>query len=379
MAKIDFEAEGLLAGLDGRAREARRDLLETLADDGVELDELKEATAQQRLALVPVERIIDGGAPRYSAREIAEQTGLERDLLERLWRALGMAMGDPEEVAYNDADLEAAKRVKLFREAGLEEEAILDISRVIARGMYPVAATIRDAFVRTYLRAGDDEQTLAVRFAEASRALTPMLEPTLGHILNVQQRTFIRQGAVDASMMATGQLPDAAEVAIGFADLVGFTKLGEQVDPGALGDVAERLEELAREVVEAPVRLVKTIGDAVMLQAFDTYALIAALLALVQRAEEMGEEFPQLRAGVSSGDGLERGGDWFGRPVNLASRITAIARPGSVLADQAARDAAGDAYSWSFAGKRSIKGVDHEVALHRARLAADRPGAAEDP
>jgi len=119
--------------------------------------------------------------------------------------------------------------------------------------------------------------------------------------------------------------------------------------------------------VPPAVRLIKTIGDAAMLQATDTAALVAATLELVERADGMGEDFPQLRAGVARGEALERGGDWYGRPVNLASRITAIARPGSVLVDQHARDSAGDGYEWSFAGKRRIKGVTGEVALHRVR------------
>lgn len=366
--ETDFEAHGLLNGLDGKARVARLELLEALAADGVELDELKLASEEQRLALVPVERILDGGPARYTAEEIARRTGLEMELLQRLWRALGMALADPSEPAYNDSDLEAAERVKAFRDAGLDDDAILEISRVTARGMLPVAATIRNVFANTFLRAGDDERTLALRFAEASRALTPMLGPTLEHILNVQQRSFIRQAAVDASALASGQMPESSDVAIGFADLVGFTKLGEQVDPGALGDVAERLEELTRDLVEPPVRLIKTIGDAVMLQSWETGPLVGATLALVQRAEDMAEDFPQLRAGISSGEAMERGGDWFGRPVNLASRITAIARPGSVLVDQHVKEAAGEGYEWSFAGKRRIKGVDEEVALHRARL-----------
>lgn len=366
--EIDFEAHGLLEGLDGKARDARLELLEALAADGVELDELKRASEEQRLAFVPVERILDGGPARYTAEEIARRTGLEMELLQRLWRALGMALAAPSEPAYNDSDLEAAERVKAFRDAGLDDDAILEISRVTARGMMPVAATIRNVFASTFLRAGDDERTLALRLAEASRGLTPMLGPTLEHILNVQQRSFIRQAAVDASALASGQMPESSDVAIGFADLVGFTKLGEQVAPGALGDVAERLEELTRDLVEPPVRLIKTIGDAVMLQSWETGPLVAATLALVRRAEDMAEDFPQLRAGISSGEAMERGGDWFGRPVNLASRITAIARPGSVLVDQPAREAAGDGYEWSFAGKRRIKGVDEDVALHRARL-----------
>ena len=103
-------------------------------------------------------------------------------------------------------------------------------------------------------------------------------------------------------------------MSIAFADLVGFTRLGENLDPAELGAVAERLEALGIEVAEPPVRLIKTIGDAVMLQSADTDALFSATLALLDAAEEADDDFPALRAGVAHGEALERAGDWFGRP-----------------------------------------------------------------
>lgn len=364
----DFEAEGLLAGLDGAEREARLRLLERLEHDGVELEELRAATSEGRLVLLPVERVLEGGSQRYTAAEVAQRSGIEPELLDRLWRALGIPLGAPDERIFVDADVEAAKRARALSGAGLGEEATLEIARVMSRGLFPVAATIRNAFAGAYLRAGDDEHSLAVRFAEASRELTPLLGPTLDHILGVQQRALIRQAAVDASALASGRVPDATEVAICFADLVGFTKLGERIDSAALGDVAQRLEELARDVIRPPVRLIKTIGDAAMLQSSDPRALLDCALVLVARADGEGQDFPQLRAGVAHGQALERAGDWYGRPVNLASRITGVARPGSVLVAEAARDAVDrDRYAWSFAGARRLKGVDGEVKLFRAR------------
>ncbi|MEJ7750121.1 MAG: adenylate cyclase regulatory domain-containing protein [Thermoleophilaceae bacterium] len=370
---IDFETEGLLEGLDGPAREARLKLLEALISDGYELDELKDAASEGRLALVPVDRVLAGGAAKHSANEIAERTGLDREFLDRNWRALGMALTDPDDRSFTDADMEAAQRVSALLAAGLSEDAIVEVGRVMSRGMFAVASTIRRVFGETYLRAGDDEQSLALRYAEASRELTPLLGPVLEHILSVQQRSLIRQAAVDTPALVTGQLPQGQETAFCFADLVGFTKLGESVDSAALGEVAERLERMAAEVAEPPVRLIKTIGDAAMLQSSDSEALIDAALKLVAHADEEGEDFPQIRAGVAHGEALERSGDWYGRPVNLASRITDIARPGTVLADGAAKREAGDErYRFSFAGKRRIKGLDGEVELHRVRR--EEPG-----
>lgn len=365
---IDFERERLLEGLDGPAREARLKLLEGLASDGFELDTLKEAAQEGRLALLPVERVLAGSSERHSANDIAERTGLEREFLDRLWRALGMALTDPQEPSFTDADAEAAERVSALVAAGLSEDAIVEIGRVMSRGMFTVASTIRNVFADTYLHAGDDEQSLALRYAQASRELTPLLGPVLEHVLGVQQHSLIRQAAVDTAALQAGRLPQSQPVTFCFADLVDFTKLGESVDSTALGDVAARLDEMAMEVAEPPVRLIKTIGDAAMFQSSDAAALVGAALSLVERADAQGEEFPQICAGLAHGEALERSGDWYGRPVNLASRITDIARPGSVLADGATKEAAGkEAYRYSFAGKRRIKGIDGEVELHRVR------------
>jgi adenylate cyclase len=115
------------------------------------------------------------------------------------------------------------------------------------------------------------------------------------------------------------------------------------------------------------VRLVKTIGDAAMLASAEPEPLLSASLRLIDAAEAEGPDFPQLRAGAALGPALPRAGDWFGRPVNLASRITSVARPGSLLADRALYEAAETTYSWSFAGERRLKGIRGPVRLFRAR------------
>jgi adenylate cyclase len=153
-----------------------------------------------------------------------------------------------------------------------------------------------------------------------------------------------------------------------FADLVGFTRLGERIEPDELGAIAGRLGTLATEVAEPPVRLVKTIGDAAMLVSPETDALLEAALKLVDAADEEGD-FPPLHAGVAHGRVLGRGGDWYGRPVNLASRITGFARAASVVAAEGVREAAEDEWAWSFAGKRRFKGVKGDVAVYRVRRA----------
>src|SRR2546430_2433789 len=156
-------------------------------------------------------------------------------------------------------------------------------------------------------------------------------------------------------------------VAVCFADLVGFTRLGELVRPEDLSGLAVRLEAMTSDVVRPPVKLVKAIGDAVMLASAEPEPLLDAGLALLDAADAEAEDFPQLRVGSALGPALGRAGDWFGRPVNLASRITQIARPGSLLAERELRESAPESYRWSYAGERRLRGGQQPVPLFRAR------------
>jgi adenylate cyclase len=372
---IDWEAEGLLEGLDGEAREARVDLLEELSKKGVELDELKRAVAEGRLVFLPVELALQGDGTRYTAEELAEEAGIELDFLYALRAALGIARPDPNEKAFSDEDLDSARRIKRAREVGMPDEDILEIARVMGQGTSRLADAVGRSFAQAFLRPGDTERDLALRYAEATQELLPQIGPMLQNSLRLHQRENVRRAAVGVEELQQGRLPNAQEVAVGFADLVGFTKLGERVPADELGDVAGRLEELATEVASNPVRLVKTIGDAAMLVSPEPDPLIEAVLDLVEAADNEGEDFPPLHAGMGWGEALQRAGDWYGRPVNLASRITDFARPGSAVAPKELRDAVTkDDYAWSFAGKRRFKGVDGEVPLFRVRHAAEDDG-----
>jgi adenylate cyclase len=194
-----------------------------------------------------------------------------------------------------------------------------------------------------------------------------MLGPLVTNLLNLHLRQMAQSEAINAAERSGGQLAGSREITVCFADLVGFTRLGEEVPPDELGRLAVRLEALASEVAVPPVRLIKTIGDAAMLTALEPEPLLDAALSLLDAAEAEAEDFPQLRAGIAIGPALSRAGDWFGRPVNLASRITQIARPGSLLAEREVRESAREAYRWSYAGERRLRGIREPVPLFRAR------------
>jgi adenylate cyclase len=365
---MDWEAEGLLEGLDGRQRTARTALLDTLEAEGFALAEIRRSNAEGELLFLLAGRAIDV-EPRYDWDALLAETGLGPALVERLIRAQGLTRAEPGEVWYSDADLEMLRTTGRFLEAGVPEEDLVTVGRLLGRGFSQAAEVMRGIAMQIVLEPGLDERELAVRYAHAAGALTPMLEPLLGNLLKLHLSKLVQTELISAEEREAGVLPGARHMTVAFADLVGFTRLGEQVAPGELGAVAGRLEQLVLERIEPPVRFVKTIGDAVMVVSPDPRALLETTLALVDAADAEGSAFPQLRAGLAAGEALSRAGDWFGRPVNLASRVTTIAYPGSVLATDAVQAAIPEGYRWSKAGIRKLKGIDESVPLWRVRRA----------
>ena len=370
MTVPDFAAAGLLDGLPSEeARAGRLRLLEQLSRAGYSIEDLERAVAEHRLALLAAEQVLSG-APRYTAKDVAKEAGIPVELVLATRRSLGLSPPQPDVTAFDERDVQDAKIIATFRAAGLADEDILEVSRVTGMALARVTEAITGVTGRALRREGDTELDLAVRYARAAEELAPLVGPLLQHDFMLQLREAIRNAVVDAATIADGQLPGAAQVAICFADLVGFTTLGESLPVEELGVVAGRLAELAGETLEQPVRVVKTIGDAVMLVSPDPTALVLGALDLVAAAERQGEDFPELRAGLDFGAALNRWGDWYGHPVNLASRVTGVARPGSVLATRAVRDAVdGERVRWSRARARRLKGISEPVPLFRARPA----------
>ena len=370
--QIDFAAEGLLDGLEGEQRAERVALLQQLADDGVSLAELRRSSAAGSIMYLPADRVIVG-SERYTAGQIAEMSGVEESFLIAARRAMGLPVPEPDEAVYTDAELETARMTHVARAAGLTDDELLDLMRVLGRGLSQVAETLRALPLKLVLEPGMSEPELANRYAQAAGALYPLVNPLVESVLALHLKHATQSTVVSALERSGGQLPGSREVTVCFADLVGFTRLGEEVAPDELGRLAVRLEALAGDVAEPPVRLVKTIGDAAMLASPEPEPMLGTALSLIDAAESEGEDFPQLRAGAAIGQALPRAGDWFGQPVNLASRITAVARPGSLLVERELREAIDGPYRWSFAGERRLRGIRGPVPLYRARRQAADP------
>jgi adenylate cyclase len=166
---------------------------------------------------------------------------------------------------------------------------------------------------------------------------------------------------VTESERREGKLRGTADVAVAFADLVGYTRLGQELAAEDVGRMAGRLARCSTKALRSEVLLVKTIGDAAMFVAPRPAALVATLVDL-RAAVEKDPDLPELRVGASFGPATTHGGDWYGATVNLASRIAGAAKPGQILVDEAT---AGQVPSvpWRKRRRRNLKGVDGRVRL----------------
>lgn len=367
--QVQPDIQPLLEGLDGAARSQREELINWLLSRGISVDQIGQAITPMLLAS---RRVAGDDGTYVSAREISEQTGLDLDLLQRLQRAMGLpAVEDPDAAVLLRADAEAVTFSQQFIDLGIDADQVVLITRVLAEGLSRAAEVMRAAALAAVLEPGASELETAKAAEGLVAEAAPLLGPMIQDMLFVQLRHAMETEAVDASERAEGvPLPGARLVTVAFADIVGFTRLGEVVPPEQLEQLANSLAEATRDVVRPPVRLIKTIGDAVMLVSPEPAALLDAVLNLVA-ATEADPEFPGLRVGLATGMAVSRAGDWFGSPVNLASRVTGVARPGAVLVAESTRQAIAaddDRFRWSFAGARRLKGIKGDVKLFRARM-----------
>lgn len=363
----DRDIEDLLDGLQGTARTERAELVRWLLAQGITAEEIR--TTNPPLLLATRHLIGDDGT-YVSTREISETYGIDMALLQRVQRAIGLVrVDDPDAAVHMRADGEAAAFTQRFVDVGLDPDQVVLVAQVLAEGLSRAAEVMRYSALSAIMRPGATE----LEIAKASKALVtqiaPLLGPMIQQMLFMQLRHMMETEAVNAAERAAGKpLPGARQITVAFADLVGFTRIGEAVSPEELGQLANRLAILARDVTVPPVRFVKTIGDAVMFVCPEPRPLLDVVLKLVE-AVDTDNEFPRLRAGVASGTAVSRAGDWFGSPVNVASRVTAVARPGTVLVADSVWDVIGDngEFSGSFAGARRLKGIKNEVKLFRVR------------
>jgi len=296
-------------------------------DDSTPLD------AQQIVDLL--EEHLLGSLPTMTGPQIAGEVGISMELARQRWRSLGFTAVDDDEVAFTDADLEAMRLTQRLHDLGMineEDEAAL--IRTLGRSFARLAEWQLGLLGRAVDPASLGGDDLAAVVAE----ITPVIEQVQNyiwrrHVLSAASRLLLAPPPEDEGTSSLG---------IGFADIVGYTRQTRSLKQEELARLVDVFEARALAIVTAHHgRIIKTIGDEILFAA--DRAEDAAHIALELVEEHLtDEDFPQLRVGVAWGPVLNRLGDVFGPTVNIAARLTSVARPGRVLADKELADALQD-------------------------------------
>jgi adenylate cyclase len=362
----------LYAGVTTAAeRKARAELLRYCHSRGASIEQLREAVREDRLATLPLEFALTS-ARRFTLTAVSRESGVPAPYLRAILLGLGHPNPRPRERAFSEEDLSAAKALAVFLKAGLPRDELLEVTRVIGQSLAQAATAIRLFIGNALIQPGDSEHDLALRYVAAVEQLTPQMTPVLEQQLRVHLREQTTREVIGRAEREAGALSNTREVGVCFADLSGFTKLGERVPAEQLGALGTRMATLCMEVAQPPVELVKTIGDGAMFVSADVDTLLDAACTLALRVDGEGEEFPTMRAGVASGPAVVRLGDWFGATVNRASRIADIAKPRTIVADAATRARSTRHSEWTRARRRGLKGIDGRIALYRLAVSGDK-------
>ncbi|GAA3444272.1 adenylate/guanylate cyclase domain-containing protein [Planomonospora venezuelensis] len=288
-----------------------------------------------------IERLFVGPPPRYTRFQVAEVAGVPQALTERIWRALGFATLADDAVAFTDADVAALRRVRAMMESGLlDEQTVIRMTRALGQTTARLAQWQAEIMIGATLDPGrppTDADLAAVM--ETARRLLPDFEQVLVHVWR-SQLAAAGTRLLAITDMSEEVLPTRLTLAVGFADLVSFTRVSRELDEYGLGELVEGFESRAADVIAAHGgRLVKTLGDEVL---FTTAEPGKAAAIALELADTAGGSGPEVRVGLAYGPVLPMMGDVFGTTVNLAARLTAVARPGSVIVDGGLADALAD-------------------------------------
>lgn len=269
-----------------------------------------------------------GSTPTLTGEQVAEAVGISRETARLRWRSLGFTEVGDDVVAFTEADLEALRLTQRMHELGIindEDEAAL--IRTLGRSFARLAEWQLSILGDTI----DPRRISAAELDAVIGEVTPLIEQVQNYIW---RRHVV--GAASRALLGPAVDDDGEghHEAIGFADIVGYTRQSRSLSTEELARLVEGFEARALAIVTAHNgRIIKTIGDEILYAADTAHDAAHIALELVE-GHQTGEDVPQLRVGVAWGPVLNRLGDVFGPTVNLASRLTSVARPGRVLIDK---------------------------------------------
>jgi adenylate cyclase len=365
---------GVIPEVDGK-REwtepavAHARIVARLRERGHRLDQIREAGRQGRLAYGYIESLFGEEGGGLSLNDAAAETGLEPALIERFWTSIGLPPSELESLT--DEDLEALRYVSSVLAAGFPLVAFLQLCRVYGQSLSQIA----DAEVRLFhlyvheplMREGVPGLEMAEEMESLARDLLPIASPLMDYVHTRFLHHFVAQdvvGHMETELEDDESAAGRVRVAIAFADLAGYTRFTEEEGEEEALSSVERFVERVTQTLPEDARVVKTIGDEVMVVGTDVDALADWAVGFVETVEER----PEPRLGINYGSTLYRDGDYFGREVNLASRVVARARGGEVLVTDSVVEAvsAGSRLRFEPIGDVKLKGFDEPRQLCRA-------------
>ncbi|MDZ5619577.1 adenylate/guanylate cyclase domain-containing protein [Nocardioides bizhenqiangii] len=291
-------------------------------------------------ALDSLEEHLLGERPTLTQAEVADQAGISLDAARELWHLLGFAHAEPEERAFTQGDVRALKLTQDLTDLGLLTEDRQDgMVRTLGRSFARLAEWQVGLLAETALDTGIDPTDGILELADE---VTPRVE---------ELQTFVwRRHVLNAAsrMLAVADAGDrTSDRAVCFVDIVGYTSRSRTLTDRELVTWLEAFETAALDtVIEHNGRIIKNIGDELLIVADTAEDAAAIAMELTRRGSDEDDDFPDVRAGVAYGEVVTRLGDVFGPVVNIAARLTSVARPGTVLIDKgmyaALTGAAGD-------------------------------------
>jgi adenylate cyclase len=342
-----------------------------LRERGFSLREIREATESGRLASSYIEGLLPDAPARWTPESAARETGLEPALIERIFTSMGFGAQGLEHLS--DDDVQLLRYASAALAAGLPLVAFLQLVRVYGQAMSQIA----DAEVRLFhlyvheplMRDGVPGWEMAEEMEGLAREIMPLASPIMDHAHNRFLQHFIEQdviGHMEADLgdgPAGDRLLGRLRVAIAFADLAGYTRLTEEVGDEEAVSAVERFVEQVELSLPDDARIIKTIGDEVMVVGSDP----GGLLDWAVRFQEDHEQRPLPRIGIHYGETLYRDGDYYGREVNQASRVAARAAGGEVLATRPVIEHGHPGLQFQRIGEVRLKGFADTTELFLAR------------
>jgi adenylate cyclase len=327
--------EGLIAPYDGTwspAAVGHAKIVARLRERGHSLREIRRAGDQGRLAFGYVDEMFETRQDVYTLEQAAAETGLEPALVERVVGALGTVPMSADRISAED--LRLLRYVATVLEAGLPLVALLQLVRVYGQSM----ARVADAEVRLFhlyvheplMRSGASGVETAEEMTELTRRLLPLASPVMDEIHQRYLQHFVEQdvvGHMESDLEGDSVDLGRMRVAIAFADLAGYTRLTEEAGELEAVDAVERFVEAVETSLPDDARVIKTIGDEAMIVGSEPAGLTE--WAVDFQRDQTERTLP--RIAIHYGNALYRDGDYFGRDVNIASRVAARAGGGEVL------------------------------------------------